>query len=98
MSRVWPIVRNLLIPVLLGVALLSCVVIAFLLINKPVNNQLNPLESLVLRIVLSSRKSALETAPGSDQTPIRFIIDKGDNASTIAGKLLSGGFIRDADL
>ncbi len=92
------LIRNLLIPVLLGVALLSCVVIAFVVLRKPVNNHLNPVESFALQILLSTRNQALQAAAGTDPKPIRFVISKGDNASTIAGNLLAQGFITDADL
>jgi UPF0755 protein len=97
-SRFWPPVRNLLIPVLLGVALLACVVIAFALLSKPVNNHLNPLESFALRVWLSTRNETLQQAADTDARPVRFVISKGDNAATIGANLLNQGLITDADL
>jgi cell division protein YceG involved in septum cleavage len=40
----------------------------------------------------------LSTPMGDDATPIRFTIQSGDNASTIAYRLQEQGFITDADL
>jgi UPF0755 protein len=93
-----PLIRNLLIPSLLAVALVSCIVIAFVVLRKPVNNRLNPVESFVLQILLSTRSQALQLPAGTDSRPTRFIISRGDNAGTIAASLLGQGFIKDADL
>jgi UPF0755 protein len=97
-QRLWPVIRNLLIPLILGTLLIGCVVIAIVLLTRPANSRLNPLESLVLRITLSARNDALKKPAGSDPTPLRFVVGKGDTASTIAEKLISQGLISDADL
>jgi UPF0755 protein len=93
-----PLIRNLLIPVLLGTALVSCVVIAFVVLRKPVNNTLNPVESFVLQIMLATRNQALQAPGGADPKPTRFVISKGDSAGMIGANLLAQGFIKDADL
>ena len=97
-QRLWPVFRNLLIPLILGAALIGCIVIVFVLLTKPVNNRLNPIESLVLRISLSTRNDALKKAAGTDPKPLRFVVGKGDTASTIGAKLVEQGLITDADL
>jgi hypothetical protein len=40
--------RNLLIPALLAVALLAGALTVFIVLNKPINNRLNPFESFAL--------------------------------------------------
>src|SRR5262249_411291 len=86
------------IPAFLGVAAFSCLAVGILIFFGPVKNNLNPLESFVLRLSLSARNKDLETPIGSDPTAIRFIISSGDTASVIGKNLLDAGFIRDADL
>jgi UPF0755 protein len=91
-------IRTLLIPLLLGVILTSCVVIVFALLTRSPNSRLNPIEALVLRAQLAAKGQALEKAAGTDSKPQRFVVGKGDNATTIAAKLASQGFITDTDL
>ena len=92
------LIRKLLIPVFLSVAVLSCVGVGLVVFTGSARNNLNPLESFVLRLTLSTRGKDLETPLGSDPTAIRFIIAKGDTASVIGKNLLDEGFIKDADL
>ncbi len=92
------LMRNILIPVVLAAALLVCGVGGLAIATRPANSRLNPLEALVLRITLQTRSQALQTPAGTDPKPLRFIISKGDNATTIGAKLLSQGLITDADL
>jgi UPF0755 protein len=98
-QRLWPTVRNILIPMTLAVGLLACVMSAFLLIRvRSESAHLNPVEALALRVMLANQDKALATAGGTDPKPVRFVVGKGDSASTIAANLLGQGFIKDADL
>src|SRR5262245_54260694 len=92
------LLRKLAIPTFLGVAAFSCLAVGILIFFGSVKNNLNPLESFVLRLSLSKRSKDLETPIGSDRTAIRFTIASGDTASVIGKNLVDGGFIRDADL
>lgn len=97
-SRLPPIVRLLIVLALIVVIVMTCGVTAFLVLTKPASNHLNPVESLVLRVQLSSHNKDLQTPPGTDPHPICFTVNKGDNATTIGANLVKQGFIRDADL
>lgn len=97
-ERFSPTVLKLLIPALLSVAVLACVAGGLLVLVNPVQNGLNPVESFVLRLSLSTRGKDLETSIGSDPTAFRFAISKGDTASVIGKNLKDDGFILDADL
>ncbi|MCC7448920.1 MAG: endolytic transglycosylase MltG [Anaerolineae bacterium] len=92
------LLRNILIPVVLAVALLICGIGGLAIATRPPNSRINPLEALVLRIVLQTRSQALQTPAGTDPTPLRFVISKGDNATTIGAKLVSQGLITDTEL
>src|SRR5215472_6791429 len=97
-SRLPPFVRLLIILALIVVIVVTCGVSAFFVVTKPANNHLNPVESLILRVQLSSRNKDLQTPPGTDARPICFTVNAGDNATTIGANLVKQGFIRDADL
>src|SRR5258708_9388005 len=97
-SRLPPIVRLLIVFALIIVILITCGVSAFFVVTKPANNRLNPVESLVLRVQLSTHNKDLQTPAGSDPRPICFSVNPGDNATTIGTNLVKQGFIRDADL
>ncbi len=98
LSRLWPTIRNILIPVLLSVALIACVAAAVVIFTKRDNPSLNPLEAVVLRVQLLGKDQALNAPAGTDATVLRFVIGKGDNARTIADNLVTAGLIKDADL
>src|SRR5579859_4690373 len=97
-SRLPPIVRVLIIFALIIVILITCGLSAFFVVTKPANNRLNPVESLILRVQLSSRNKDSQTPAGADPRPICFSVNKGDNATTIGANLVKQGFIHDADL
>ncbi|MEP7286988.1 MAG: endolytic transglycosylase MltG [Chloroflexota bacterium] len=91
--------RVLVMAGLASIALLSCIVIvAVILLRSPTNSRLNPIESAILRVSLSSRDKDLKTAAGTDAHPICFTVSNGDTASTIGATLVKQGFIKDADL
>src|SRR5260370_8521708 len=93
-----PIVGLLIVFALISVSLITCGVSAFFVVTKPANNRLNPVESLILRVQLSSHNKDLQTPAGTDPRPICFSVNKGDNATTIGAALVKQGFIHDADL
>src|SRR5260370_12699963 len=92
-SRLPPIVRLLIVLALILVILITCGVSAFFVVTKPANNRLNPVESLILRVQLSSRNKDLQTPAGTDPRPICFSVNKGDNAPSIPPHLVTQAFI-----
>ena len=93
-----PVWRAIFIPLFLVVAVVACLVAAYFVLTKPVNNKLNPIESAVLRIELSTRSKDLNTPGGTDDRPVCFTVNQGDNATTIGANLAQQGFFKDADL
>ena len=49
-------------------------------------------------LYLRMQTTALETPAGADSTPERFLIEPGETALTVAGRLEEDGFISDASL
>jgi UPF0755 protein len=92
------VIRTLIIPLLLGIIVTSCVVTVITVLTRSPNSRLNPIEAVILRVQLATKGQALQKAAGTDSKPQRFVVSKGDNASAIAAKLASQGFITDTDL
>ncbi len=59
---------------------------------------LTSLEKTLLGIYLNLRQGEIETPPSTDDTPIPFSIQAGENGVTIASRLEHLGIIRDAEL
>jgi UPF0755 protein len=97
-SRLSPISRILLVVGLLAFSLLLCGVAALFVLTRPGSNHLNPIESMILRVQLSSRDKDLKAPAGADPSPLCFSVNQGDNASSIGARLLKQGFVSDADL
>ena len=93
-----PLWRVLFIPVFLTIAVVACIVAAAVIVTKPVNNKLNPIESAVLRVELSTQSKDLNTPGGTDDRSVCFAVNQGDNATTIGLNLAQQGFVKDADL
>src|SRR5258708_13491436 len=90
--------RAIFIPLFLVVAVVACLVAAYFVLTKPVNNKLNPIESAVLGVEISKRAEDLNTLGGTDDRPVCFTVNPGDNATTIGTNLAQQGFVKDADL
>jgi UPF0755 protein len=56
------------------------------------------LDQLFLETYIESKKTALQTAAGSDDTPITFTVESGQSVATIAGNLKARGLIADTEL
>src|SRR5450432_2394246 len=91
-----PLWRVLFIPVFLTIAVVACIVAAAVIVTKPVNNKLNPIESAVLRVELSTQSKDLNTPGGTDDRSVCFAVNQGDNATTIGLNLAQQGFVKDA--
>jgi UPF0755 protein len=55
-------------------------------------------EDWVLSLYLQSRADEINTAPSDDPAPITFVVDMGETAASIAGRLQDLGLITDATL
>ena len=71
--------------------------IGFLLILSD-GDIVNFVQTSLIRLSLSSRQDELITPMGTDDSPIRFVVEVGDTPSTIAQNLKLAGLIRDAQL
>src|SRR5512135_3418996 len=56
------------------------------------------LQGFVLSIYLNARSGDLTSPAGTDNTPVLFTIDRGENLNTIANRLQSEKLIKDTDL
>jgi UPF0755 protein len=92
------LVRILIIPALLGVALIACAIIAYFALNRAPNPRLNPIEAVVLRAALTSHEKDLKVPAGTNNRPECFSVNPGDNATTIGANLSTAGFVKDAEL
>ncbi|HVO44627.1 MAG TPA: endolytic transglycosylase MltG, partial [Aggregatilineales bacterium] len=91
--------RLLIVALAAAFALVICGLIALiLLIARSPNPRLNLFEGAALRVMLGLKSSALQATASADTTSVRFVIDPGDTASTIGARLVTAGFIMDADL
>jgi UPF0755 protein len=59
---------------------------------------LNPLKAIQLRISLARHDSELNTPAGTNPQYLKFVVNPGDNADTIAMNLLSSGLITNPNL
>lgn len=93
MRRFIPVV--ILIIVALGIAVLACGGILFLVSGgKP----LDFVQKALIQISLSSRQADLNQSVSEDTTPIRFTVNPGDTPRLIAQNLLSADLITDSAL
>ncbi|MFN8421085.1 MAG: hypothetical protein U0528_17850 [Anaerolineae bacterium] len=69
------------------VGALCCITATAVLLLTNRNGNLNPVESFILRLRLSTAQDALNRPAGSDPTAICFPINVGDTASSIAVRL-----------
>jgi UPF0755 protein len=92
------LVRILIIPALLLVALIACGIIAFFILNHSPNPRLNPIESVALRVALASHDKDLKVPAGTNSHPVCFDVKQGDSATTIGASLAKAGFIKDGEL
>ena len=98
-SRLLSGCRNLLIPVILGFGLMLCFLLVFVgLVFRSPNPNLNPAESVALRLMMSLRRSDLDATAAPDTAMVKFVINPGDTAGSIGANLVAQGFISDADL
>ncbi len=81
----------------LGLIALMAIASAGLLALIPAHPGLSLLESLYLRLWLSSRESTLATPAGTDATPRLFVVEPGDSAALIGRKLAEAGLITDPE-
>jgi UPF0755 protein len=92
------LLRNLLIPAILGLVLLVVVFVAFVFIRYSRHPQLNPFEAFALNLSLALRSADLDRPAGDDSSSVCFTISQGDTAGTIANKLVGQGFKIDTEL
>ena len=97
---------KLLLVIFVTVALLLASLVVYITLSTqsaaadlgPAANDLNPVEQAALTGYLTLNRQALFEAPSTDTTPIRFIVESGENANTVAQRLFELGLITDADL
>jgi UPF0755 protein len=92
---------------LVGVALIvgAAATIGWFFLREMRSNTLQPgtpvdlssVEKTLLGIYLNLRSDEIDTAPSSNDTPIAFTIQPGENGATVAAKLQRLGIIRDAE-
>jgi len=61
-------------------------------------NPVNGIQVALIRFSLNGREDDLNMPAGSDPTPVRFTVNRGDNPRLIAGNLLNTGLITDQQL
>lgn len=96
LSRFLEILRNIAIPVILGIIFLCMLVglIAFALTPEG----LNPVEAIVLRVYLLQNENELNTPAGLDPQRRRFEVMPNDTGQTIGVNLVTEGFINNGTL
>lgn len=86
--------------IIFGVFMFACagIVCVTALLFVSGGNPINFVQTNLIRLSLSNRQADLERSIGTDNTPIRFVVEAGASPRTIAQSLANNHLILDADL
>ncbi|MCI0710149.1 MAG: endolytic transglycosylase MltG [Chloroflexi bacterium] len=94
--RLFEVSRAVLIPALLGLAIICCVMTVFVVLTTP--EGLDPIDGITLRVYLATNRDELNRPKGTDPTLKRFTVEEGESANDVGVKLVTEGFINNGTL
>lgn len=96
LRRFFELSRAVVIPAVLGLALVCCLLSVFVIATTP--EGLDPVDAVVLRVYLSRNRDQLNQPKGTNPTLQRVVVEEGDSANEIGVKLVQSGIINDETL
>jgi UPF0755 protein len=94
--RLFEVSRAVLIPALLGLAMICCVMTVFVVLTTP--EGLDPIDGITLRVYLATNRDELNNPKGTDPTLKRFTVEEGESANDVGVKLVTEGLINNGTL